>query len=132
MNENQYDDSYRYLKRLDGLERSHKNYSIKYLYSLVNSGNFKEVINYSKKLEKQKLDNFESLLILGIFHLKNSNVDQAQKYFLKAKNGNSRFILNNYVSSSLYNWSSLSDLNQATLELKKIDDRFKNFKTTSR
>tara|TARA_X000001036_G_scaffold97527_1_gene90415 strand:+ start:1138 stop:2826 length:1689 start_codon:yes stop_codon:yes gene_type:complete len=128
LNENQYDDSYRYLKRLDGLERSHKNYSIKYLYSLVNSGNFKEVINYSKKLEKQKLDNFESLLILGIFHLKNSNVDQAQKYFLKAKNGNSRFILNNYVSSSLYNWSSLSDLNQATLELKKIDDRFKNFK----
>ena len=128
LNENQYEDSYRYLKRLDGLERSHKNYSIKYLYSLVNSGNFKEVINYSKKLEKQKLDNFESLLILGIFHLKNSNVDQAQKYFLKAKNGNSRFILNNYVSSSLYNWSSLSDLNQATLELKKIDDRFKNFK----
>ena len=128
LNENQYDDSYRYLKRLDGLERSHKNYSIKYLYSLVNSGNFKEVINYSKKLEKQKLDNFESHLILGIFHLKNSNVDQAKKYFLKAKNGNSRFILNNYVSSSLYNWSSLSDLNQATLELKKIDDRFKNFK----
>ena len=128
LNENQYEDSYRYLKRLDGLERSHKNYSIKYLYSLVNSGNFKEVINYSKKLEKQKLDNFESHLILGIFHLKNSNVDQAKKYFLKAKNGNSRFILNNYVSSSLYNWSSLSDLNQATLELKKIDDRFKNFK----
>ena len=128
LNENQYEDSHRYLKKLDGLERSHKNYSIKYLYSLVNSGNLKEVINYSKKLEKQKLDNFESHLILGIFHLKNSNVDQAQKYFLKAKNGNSRLILNNYVSSSLYNWSSLSDLNQATFELKKIDDRFENFK----
>ena len=128
LNENQYEDSFRYLKKLDGLESSHKNYSIKYLYSLVNSGNFKEAFYYSKKLEKEKLDNFESDLILGIFHLKDSNIDQAQKYFFKAKNGNSRFILNNYVSSSLYNWSSLSNFNQSTLELTKLDERFDNFK----
>ena len=70
LNENQYEVHFRYLKKLDGLESSHKNYSIKYLYSLVNSGNFKEAFYYSKKLEKEKLDNFESDLILGIFHLK--------------------------------------------------------------
>ena len=53
LNENQYEDSFRYLKKLDGLESSHKNYSIKYLNSLVNSGNFKEAFYYSKKLEKK-------------------------------------------------------------------------------
>ena len=130
LNENQYDESFRYLKKLNGLETSHINYSVKYLYSLVNSGNFKEALNYSKKLEKQKLDSFESHLIAGVFYLKNSNLELAKKYFLKAKNNNSNFILNNYVSSSLYNWSNLkeSNINQALFELKKLDERFENFK----
>jgi len=130
LNENQYDESLKFLKRLNGLETSHVYYSSKYLYSLINSGNFKEAFNYSRKLEKQNLDSFESNVITGIFYLKNSNTDLAQKYFLKAKNRNSRFILNNYISSSLYNWSSLNkfNLNQASLELKKLDERFENLK----
>ena len=127
-NDNQYEESLRYFKTLNGLENNHINYSVKYLYSLVNSGNFKEAFNYSQKLEKQKLDSFESHLISGIFFLKNSKIELARKYFLKASNVNTRSILNNYVSNSLYSWSSLSDLNQATLELKKIDKRFENLK----
>tara|TARA_B100001063_G_scaffold221684_1_gene227551 strand:+ start:369 stop:2063 length:1695 start_codon:yes stop_codon:yes gene_type:complete len=129
-NENKYDDSSKFLKKLNGLESSHLDYSIKYLYSQVNSGNFKEAYNYSKKLEKKKLDSFESNLITGIFHLKNSNKFLAQEYFFKAQNGNTKFILNKYVSSSLYNWSSLYELdfNQASLKLKKIDERFSNLK----
>ena len=129
-NDNQYDKSFKYLKKLNGLETSHINYSEKYLYSLVNSGNFKEAFNYSKKLEKKNLDTFESDLIAGIFYLKHSNLELAQKYFLKAKNRKSRFILNNYISNSLYNLSNLDNLglNQATLELNKLDERFKNLK----
>ena len=123
LNDNQYERSFSFFKKLNGLEASHKNYSIKYLYSLVNSGNLKEAFNYSKKLEKQKLDSFESHLVTGIFYLKNSDIDLAQKYFLKAKSKNSRFILNNFVSYSLYSWSNLDnyDLPQASLELEKLD-----------
>ena len=131
LNDNQYEQSFEFLKKLNGLENSHINYSVKYLYSLVNSGNIREAFNYSRKLEKKKLDTFESHLITGIFHLKNSNTDLAQKYFLKAKNKRSRFILNNYVSNSLHNWSNLNNLNlnQATSELNKIDERFQNLKS---
>ena len=130
LNDNQYNESFKFLKKLNGLEESHVNYSIKYLYSLVNSGNFKEAFNYSRKLEKQELESFESHLITGIFYLKNSNFDLAKKYFLKAKNTNSRFILHDYVSSSLFNWSSLrdTDINYASLQLKKLDKRFENLK----
>ena len=130
LNENKYAKSFDFLKKLNGLEISHANYSIKYLYSLVNSGNLKKPFDYSKKLEKQKLDSVESQLIIGIFHLKNSDINLAQKYFLKAKTINSSFILNNYLSSSLYNWSSLNnlDLNQASLAIKKLDERFENLK----
>ena len=44
LNENQYKKSFNFLKRLDGLETSHLNYSIKYLYSLVNSENLKKAL----------------------------------------------------------------------------------------
>jgi len=134
LNENQYEKSFDFLKKLNGLETSHANYSVKYLYSLVNSGNLKKAFDYSKKLEKQKLDSFESQLITGIFYLKNSDINLAQKYFLKAKSRNSRFILNNYLSNSLYTWSSLDNYNlsQATSELKKLDERFENLKKIQR
>ncbi|MDC0937602.1 hypothetical protein OAR56_01215 [Pelagibacteraceae bacterium] len=131
LNDNQYNKSFKFLKKLNGLEKSHNNYSVKYLYSVVNSGNFDEAFSYSRNLEKQELDSFESHLITGIFYLKKSNLNLAKKYFLKAKNINSRFILNNYVSNSLYNWSRLNslDINKATLELEKLDERFKNLKS---
>jgi tetratricopeptide (TPR) repeat protein len=130
LNDNQYNESFKFLKKLNGLEESHVNYSIKYLYSLVNSGNLNEAFNYSIKLEKQNLDSFETNLITGVFYLKNSNLDLAKKYFLKAKNKNSKFLLNIYVSDSLYNWSNVNsvDINYANLELKKIDKRFENLK----
>merc|ERR1711966_470906 len=85
LNDNQYNSSFKYLKKIGGLEEIHTNYSIKYLYSLVNSGNINQAFNYSRKLEKQKLESFESNLIKGIFYLKKSDFKSAKKYFLKAK-----------------------------------------------
>ena len=130
LNNNQYDESFKFLKKLDGLESNHINFSTNYLYTLINSENFNEAFNYSKKLEKRNLDNFESNLISGIFYLKNSNFDQAKKYFLKAKSKNLGFVLNNYVSSSLYNWSNLenSNLGSSVIEITKLDKRFENLK----
>ena len=128
LNNNQYEDSQQYFNRLDGLENSHIDYSVKYLYSLINSENLNEAFNYSKKLEKKNLDSFESHLISGVFYLKNSKIELAKKYFLKAKNKSPGSILNNYVSNSLYNWSNLSNIEQATNDLKKLDERFKNLK----
>ncbi len=128
LSENRYGESFNFLKKLNGLEKSHLNYSLKYLYSLINSGNFKEAFNYSKKLERQKIDNFESLITMALFYLKNSEIDLAQKYFLKAKKSNSRFALNNYVSDSLLYWSNLDnyDFNQASLNIEKLNKRFEN------
>ena len=130
LNDNQYNSSFKYLKKLSGLEEIHTNYSIKYLYSLVNSGNINEAFDYSRKLEKQKLESFESNLITGIFYLKKSDFKSAKKYFLKAKAKGSKFVLNNYVSDSLYNWSNLTNIDKssANLELKKLDKRFENLK----
>ena len=53
LNESKYKDSYKYLKKLDGLEQSHLAYSSKYLLSLVNSGNLVQAVNFSKNLKKK-------------------------------------------------------------------------------
>ena len=123
LNDNQYNESYSFLKKLDGLEASHLNYSSRYLYSLVNLGKFNEAFNYSKKLEKRKLSNFESDLIIGVYYLKNKNHDLAQKYFSKLKNRKSSSILNNFVSNALLNWVSFKnlDLNSAQNKITAID-----------
>ena len=130
LNDNQYTESYSFLKKLDGLEASHLNYSSRYLYSLVNLGKFNEAFNYSKKLEKRKLGNFESDLIIGVYYLKNKNHDLAQKYFLKLQNRKSSSILNNFVSNALLNWVSFKnlDLNSAQNKINAIDSRFENLK----
>ena len=128
-NENEYDESYKFFRKLDGLESSHPDYSAKYLYSLVNSGNFREAFNYSKKLERQNVNIFESRLVLGIYYLKYSKLDLAKENFQKAKE-TKRSVLNDYVTNSLNNWSSLktSNLNNSMIEIKKIDERFENLK----
>ena len=130
LNNNQYNESYKFLKRLKGLEENHLNYSSKYLYSLVNLGKFDEAFNYAKKLEKRKLDNFESDLIVGIYHLKNKQIDKAQQYFSKLKKRNSSFVLNKFLSNSLLNWSSFNklNLNEAQKKIDMIDPQFKNLK----
>ena len=130
LNENKYNDSYKFLKKLDGLEDIHLNYSSKYLFSLVNLERFNEAFNYSKKLEKRKLDNFESDLIIGIHYLKNENYDLAKKYLLKLKARNSKFLLNDFVSTSLLNWVSLSnlDLNKAENKFNEMNEQFENLK----
>ena len=130
LNDNQYEESYKFLKKLNGLEESHINFSSRYLFSLVNSGKLTDAFNYSKELEKKELGNFESDLITGIYYLKNNKLDLAQKYFLKLRKRKSQFLINEFVSNSLLNWVSLKDLDIAKAQNKidNINSRFQNLK----
>ena len=128
LNQNQYQESQKYLKKLDGLEVTHSNYTLKYLYSLINSGNFNQAFNYSKKLGKISMDNYESNLIMGVYYLKNSKLDISKKYFLNAKK-NSRSPLDAYISD-YYIFGPMPvilKLEKAEQNFKKLDTRFNNF-----
>ncbi len=128
-NESDYNESFKFFKKLDGLESSHPDYSVKFLYSLVNSGNYKNAFNFSKKLTRQNFNIFESHLFLGVYYLKHSKLDLAKEHFQKAKKSG-RSVLDEYISNSLYNWVNLSsgNLNDALFETKKLDERFENLK----
>ena len=130
LNQSKFNDSYKYLKKLDGLEKNHLAYSSKFLYSLINSGNFNQAFLYSKKLERENLDSFESDLIIGIYQFKNSKFEISSKYFLKAFNRNPRSLLESYIAKSLFIWSNLNikEFEKAKLNLSELDDRFENLK----
>ena len=130
LNDNKYDESYKFLKKLQGLEETHIDYSSKYLFSLVNSGKLKEAFYYAKKIEKRKLSNFETDLVIGTYYLKKNNYDLAKNYFIKLKNRKSRFVINNFLSDALLNWVSLNTINldQAKRKINKIDSRFGKLK----
>ena len=130
LNDNKYDESYKFLKKLQGLEETHIDYSSKYLFSLVNSGKLKEAFYYAKKIEKRKLSNFETDLVIGTYYLKKNNYDLAKNYFIKLKNRKSRFVINNFLSDALLNWVSLNTINldQAKRKINKIDSRFEKLK----
>ena len=128
LNQSKYEDSYKYLKKLDGLEKIHLNYSSIYLNSLVNSGKFSQAFTFSKRLEKESQGNFETNLIIGIYHIKNNKPELANKYFLKAKENSPNTILDNYLINSLSNWTNLGGKNyeETILEFNKLDARFAN------
>ncbi len=130
LNESKYDESFKYLRKLDGLELIHPTYVSKYLYSLINSGNFNQAFNFSKKLEREKKDNFESNLIIGIHYLKNSKYDLSVRYFNNAKNKPYSSTLDNYVVNTLSFWSNLEgkDIITARNNLNILDNRLENLK----
>ncbi|MDC0427072.1 hypothetical protein OAM08_03715, partial [Pelagibacteraceae bacterium] len=111
--DNQYQTSYSYLKSLDNLEDSHYSYSKYYLYSLITLKKFKVAANYSKNLERKKIDNFESNLVNGIYHLENKNISQAKIYFEKLKKLSLPDTIQSLLSLSLNSWSNLKDIDAA-------------------
>jgi len=128
INDNQYQTSYNYFKLLDNLEESHYSYSQYYLYSLISLKKFKNAANYSKELEKKKLDSFESNLVAGIYHLENKDFDQAKINFKKLENQSQTGTIQDLLSTSLNAWINFKDINSALLGLESFPSAFNNIK----
>jgi len=127
--DNEYASSYKRLKNLEGLEEFNSTYPRFYQYSSINSGNFYNAYRYSKKLESNKIDNFESNLIIGLYYLKNGKYDRALKYFQKLEKDQKK-ALESLISISLQNWVSFlkADAISAHNLIENMHPRFKNIK----
>jgi len=131
VNDNQYQKSYDYLKSLNNLEDNHYAYSQYFHYSLVALEKFKDATNYSKKLEKKKIDNFESNLVSAVYYLERKDFDKASVYFKKIKNKSQPGSIQNMISASLNSWADFkntNNLDSALNLLESIPKKFKNLK----
>ena len=128
INDNQFQASYDYFKSLNNLEESHYSYSYYYLYSQITLSKFKDAVNYAKKLQIKKLDNFESNLITGVYYLEKNDLKQARIYFEKLKNFNKPDTVQNLLSVTLKNWTNFDSINSAISKLKLMPSTFENIK----
>ena len=130
LSENDYSNSYKFLKQLSGLEEHHHKYSLYYQHSLINLERIKEAFDFAKALEKEKLDSFDSNLIIGVYYLKNEKNSEALKYFKKLKASSADGTLNSLLSKSLNSWASFSDIseNDAINLVDQISSRFDRIK----
>ena len=130
LNDNEYANSYKFFKKIEGLGKNHPQYSKAYINSLVNLNKINEAYRYSKKLEKQNLDNFESNFIISIYYLKNQKLELTQSYLKKIK---SDFILDpvqDYLINSILRWTKLNNISfkEAQQEFKIVRKSFDNIK----
>ena len=131
LNKDDYEKSYYYFKSLGGLENIHYPYSISFQYSLINLNKFTEAANYSRKLERKNLDNFESNLISAVFYLKAKKHGKAEKYFKKLSIKSQKGTFQELLSSSFNNWikfTSTNSLDNSLKMLEKSSERFQNIK----
>ena len=127
INDNKYQESYDYLKNLKDLEESHYVYSQYYQYSLITLNKFKDAFNFSKKLEDEKIDNFESNLITVIYYLKANDLNKSLYYLEKLTNKSQPGTLQNLVSSTLDTWINIKKVNDLELGLKLLNNIPQNF-----
>jgi len=131
ISDNQYEQSYFYLKKLNNLENNHYVYSRYYQYSLVALNKFKDAAKYSTKLRNKNIDNFESNLISVVFHLKDEDFNKALFYLKKMENKNQPGSVQNLLFTSLRAWINFRntpDLNLGLTLIDTIPGRFKNVK----
>tara|TARA_B100000780_G_C21111623_1_gene449254 strand:+ start:471 stop:2186 length:1716 start_codon:yes stop_codon:yes gene_type:complete len=130
LNDNDYINSYKKLKQLDGLESIHLPYSRLYQYSLVNLERIDEAYKFSKNLEKEKIDSFESNLIIGVYYLKNKKYEKAKKYFKKMEKFNQSQYVQELLTRSLNIWISFIEQDQenALQLINSIPKKFENIK----
>ena len=128
VNDNQYQKSYDYLKSLSNLEDSHYVYSQYLQYSLVALKKFKDAKNYSKKLEKKNIDNFESNLVSVVYYLESKEFEKASVYFEKLKNKSQPGSIQNLLSASLSSWANFKDTRNLNSALNLLEDLPKKFK----
>jgi tetratricopeptide (TPR) repeat protein len=130
LNNNNYLGSYKNFKQLEGLEDSHYIYSRLYQYNLINLEKFDEAYQYTKKLKRKNISNFESDLISGVFYLKNKKFNLALDSFKSLKKNKNQNPIQKLLSINLENWLTIKDIDNKEDALAIIlakESQFKNF-----
>jgi len=106
-----YLNSKKFLNSLRESGKISKNFSSKYIQSLIGLEKYKEAYSYSRKLEKENLSNFESNLVQGLFEFKNKNYDKAKFYFDRLNPNFEHQLTFRPLQISLKNWSDIAASN---------------------
>ena len=128
---NKYNKSYNFLKKMENFEDNHVDYSYAFVETLVNNSRIDEAFRYSYKLRKKGMNFFQSDIIIISKLIKNKNFKETHKY-LNSISTEDYTSLQKLLSQIVLNWTKLekSNLtyNQAQEVFKEISPKYKNLK----
>ena len=128
LNDNLYKESYNFLKDLEDLESSHSKYSKYYIETLINNSKINEAFRYATKIKKQKINFFQSDLIIITKLIKNEKFDKAYA-ILESWDVSKHNSLQDLVYKIIKGWVTTEkyslDYDQAK-EVFKFDTRYQN------
>ena len=128
---NNNDSAYKYLKEIKSLKKSHNNFNIEFIQTLVLLGKFKDAFEFSDDIWNEDELLFETDLLLGLNYLINQKYSKANKHF-KRLNKTNRYNLpiESFLSNMLLAWTYAAEGNkEASFDsFNKVSDRYENLK----
>ena len=128
---NKYNESYNFLKKMENFEDNHVDYSYAFVETLINNSRIDEAYRYSYKLRKKGMNFFQSDIIIISKLIKNKNFRETHKY-LNSISTEDYTSLQKLLAQIVLNWTKLekSNLtyNQAQEVFKEISPKYKNLK----
>ena len=127
----EYQDSQKFFKKIQDLEKINSNHSSTHIQTLINLGKIKEALHYARILENNNKSNYESRLILGLNEFNKDNFNKAKTFFEKMPQSYEHRMVFNVLKASLISWTNLKTMKEENgiKLIKKIPERYKNFKT---
>ncbi len=126
---NQYDEAYNFLRKNQKLENIHSKYSKVYIESLINSSKINEAFKHGRILNKNKLNFYQSDIVVISKLIKNENFDEAYNYSVSIKKLGYN-PLQNLVDQIILSWIKIKkfelDYEEAKTVFETLDSKYTN------
>ncbi|MDC0232147.1 tetratricopeptide repeat protein [Pelagibacteraceae bacterium] len=129
-----YNESYKYLKKIQLLKKHHSRYNIEYLSTLVVLEKFDKAFAFSESVSNEEKFFFEGDLLLGLNFFKNKDYKNAEKYFQKLNKIYRYNLFDDFIGNVLIAWNKalLGKKEQSFNILEKIPKPYRHLKKTQK
>tara|TARA_B100001250_G_scaffold353246_1_gene326459 strand:- start:1249 stop:2958 length:1710 start_codon:yes stop_codon:yes gene_type:complete len=129
-----YNESYKYLKKIQLLKTHHSRYNVEYLSTLVVLEKFDRAFAFSESVSNEDEFFFEGNLLLGLNFFKNKDYKNAEKYFKKLNKIYRYDLFDDFIGNVLIAWNkaSLGEKEKSFDILEKIPKPYRHLKKTQK
>ena len=129
-----YNESYKYLKKIQLLKKHHSRYNAEFLSTLVVLEKFDKAFAFSESVSNQNEFFFEGDLLLGLNFFTNKDYKNAEKYFQKLNKIYRYNLFDDFIGNVLIAWNKAAqgDKEKSFHILEKIPKPYRHLKKTQK
>jgi len=129
-----YNESYKYLKKIQLLKKHHSRYNTEFLSTLVVLEKFDKAFAFSESVSNQNEFFFEGDLLLGLNFFTNKDYKNAEKYFQKLNKIYRYNLFDDFIGNVLIAWNKAAqgDKEKSFHILEKIPKPYRHLKKTQK